>query len=135
MRIPYLNDSGWVYVVRKIKALISIAIGQKMLDSDVTVYVATTGSDTTGDGSQSNPFATIQKAVDKCPPICSPYKYTINISSGTYSGATVSGRDIILTTSSTTPIVRITGTISVTRGGKVKALKGFYFVSIKTEGN
>lgn len=134
MRIPYLSESGWVYVIQKIKELITTSIGQKMLTSDVTVYVATTGSDTKGDGSQSNPFATIQKAVDKCPPVCKPYEYTISISNGTYVGANIAGKDIVLTTTSTTPNVRITGTIVVTRGGKVKALRGFYFVSIKHEG-
>ena len=33
----------------------------------VALYVSTTGSDTTGDGSQSNPYRTVQHAVDEIP--------------------------------------------------------------------
>ncbi len=32
-----------------------------------TVYVAKTGSDLTGDGSEAKPYLTVQKGVDMCP--------------------------------------------------------------------
>lgn len=36
----------------------------KVISSDLTLYVATTGNDTTGDGSSGSPWATPQKALD-----------------------------------------------------------------------
>jgi hypothetical protein len=52
--------------------------------SAMEIYVATTGSDTTGDGSSGSPYATITKAYEQI-----PYKLTypvqIKISAGTYS--------------------------------------------------
>ena len=47
-------------------------------------YVATTGSDTTGDGSQGNPWATIGYAVSQA-----SADDTINVAAGTYAGAVV----------------------------------------------
>lgn len=55
------------------------------LTDNVTVYVATTGSDTTGDGSVSKPFKTIQKAVDSIPLHLGGYTATIDIANGTYN--------------------------------------------------
>ena len=37
-------------------------------DSDSTYYVATTGNDSTGNGTSGNPWQTIQYAVDTVPP-------------------------------------------------------------------
>ena len=42
-------------------------------------HVATTGSDTTGDGTEGNPFATIQTAIDS-----SSDGDTVLVSAGTY---------------------------------------------------
>lgn len=54
-----------------------------------TVYVATTGSDTTGDGSSANPWRTIQYAVNQARSILYPTNgasgYTILVSPGTYA--------------------------------------------------
>lgn len=52
--------------------------------SEKTWYVSTTGSDTTGDGTSGNPFATIQKAWDSIPPLVKHYQ-TIQLADGTYS--------------------------------------------------
>ena len=49
-----------------------------------TLHVATTGSDETGDGSEENPFATIQKGVDVAIDMD-----TIYVSNGTYEGGIV----------------------------------------------
>jgi len=47
-------------------------------------YIATTGSDETGDGSEENPFATIQKGIDVAIDMD-----TIYVSNGTYEGGIV----------------------------------------------
>lgn len=63
------------------------AIAHKILavsDGDVQLYVATTGDDTTGDGSIGNPFATRQRAWDSLLAIIN-HKYVINIADGVYS--------------------------------------------------
>lgn len=56
----------------------------KPLEADVTYYVATTGSDATGDGTQGNPFKTVQGAVDLLPKDLNGYMATIVVASGTY---------------------------------------------------
>lgn len=55
------------------------------LQHGVTYYVATTGSDATGDGSQANPFKTIQHAIDILPKNLGGYEAVVNVASGTYS--------------------------------------------------
>lgn len=50
-----------------------------------TVYVATTGSDTTGDGSQTAPYATITKALTSIPKNLNGYTASVNIAAGTYN--------------------------------------------------
>ena len=56
------------------------------LTSNVTVFVATTGSDQTGDGTSAAPYATIQKAVNSIPKWLDGYTATIDIADGTYEG-------------------------------------------------
>lgn len=53
-------------------------------NGDYTIYVATTGSDTTGDGTVGNPFATPQKAWDSLPWFVKD-NVTILIANGTYA--------------------------------------------------
>ena len=55
------------------------------LTGDVTVYVATTGNDVTGDGTSAAPYATIQKALDSLPKWLDGYSATISIAAGTYN--------------------------------------------------
>ena len=59
------------------------------LTADVTVYVSPTGSDLTGDGTSTKPFATIQAAVDSLPKWLDGYTATISIAAGTYPGRVV----------------------------------------------
>ncbi len=54
--------------------------------SSISLYVANTGSDTTGDGTSAKPFATIQKALDSIPKNLGGYTVTINVSAGIYDG-------------------------------------------------
>lgn len=52
--------------------------------ANITYYVATTGSDTTGDGTIGLPFRTIQFAIAKLPKVIN-HNVIINVSAGTYS--------------------------------------------------
>jgi len=55
------------------------------LTGDITIYVSTTGSDITGDGTQVNPFKTIQHAIDILPKDLGGYAVIINVADGTYN--------------------------------------------------
>ena len=55
------------------------------LDAGKTVYVAVSGSDSTGDGSRTQPYATIFKAISEIPQNLNGYSATIHISPGTYN--------------------------------------------------
>lgn len=56
------------------------------LTSGRDVYVnSAIGSDDTGDGTESNPWKTIQKAVNECPPVQRGYSYRVNIADGEYT--------------------------------------------------
>lgn len=57
----------------------------KPLEADVAYYVATTGSDTTGDGSSGNPFKTVQHAIDILPKNLGGRDATITMADGTYN--------------------------------------------------
>lgn len=59
------------------------------LTEDKTYHVSTTGNDTTGDGSQSAPFATIAKALEELPKDLGGHTVTINVAAGTYSESRV----------------------------------------------
>jgi hypothetical protein len=54
------------------------------LSSDVTLYVATTGSDTTGNGTSSKPYKTITYAINSLPRDLGGYNANIVVSDGTY---------------------------------------------------
>lgn len=67
-----------------------------VLKAGKTIYISTTGNDETGDGSESSPYATIQKAIDSLPKNLGGNTVTINVASGTYNA--VSGSPIISAT-------------------------------------
>lgn len=54
-----------------------------------TVYVSTDGSDTTGNGTQETPYATLTKALSVIPKNLGGRTITINIDSGTYSDSNI----------------------------------------------
>ncbi|WP_312448477.1 hypothetical protein [Lacrimispora sp.] len=56
----------------------------KPLEADVTYYVATTGSDTTGDGTNAKPYKTIQKAINTLPKALGAHTASIYVAGGTY---------------------------------------------------
>ncbi|MGI6085951.1 MAG: hypothetical protein ACOYIF_11020, partial [Acetivibrionales bacterium] len=58
----------------------------------ITLYVSNTGSDGTGDGTQTNPYATIQKAVNELPKHLS-FDATIYVNGDTAGGINLSNFD------------------------------------------
>ncbi len=67
--------------------------GRTILTADTTFYVATTGSDSTGDGTVGKPWATIQHAVDYVVNSldCNSNQVTIQVADGTYPEFVVCG--------------------------------------------
>ncbi|WP_367569028.1 hypothetical protein [Lacrimispora sp.] len=57
----------------------------KPLEADVTYYIASSGSDVTGDGTQTKPFKSITKALNTSPKNLNGYTATISIADGTYT--------------------------------------------------
>lgn len=55
------------------------------LSANLTLYVATTGNDTTGTGTSVNPYATISKALSVVPKNLNGYDATIQLAGGTYT--------------------------------------------------
>lgn len=74
---------------------------------DLTIYVATTGSDTTGDGTSAKPFKTIQFALGGLPHDLDGHTITVNIANGIYDETVVvsgmyNGRLILTSNTPTT---------------------------------
>lgn len=67
------------------KALFDSIAADIGLTADITVFVSKSGSDTLGNGSSSNPYLTIMKAVNSLPKNLNGKKAIINIAAGTYS--------------------------------------------------
>lgn len=57
------------------------------LSDNKTVYVSTVGSDSVGDGSEANPYATINKALSTIPKNLNGYAARVRVAAGTYSGS------------------------------------------------
>lgn len=55
------------------------------LTANKTVYVSTSGSDSVGDGSEANPYATINKALSTIPKNLNGFWATVMIAGGTYA--------------------------------------------------
>lgn len=78
--VPSAGESTKVFM-GKVKKYIE---DTKPLDADITLYVATTGSDITGDGTSTKPFKTIQYAIDILPRDFGGYNVQIVVIAGTY---------------------------------------------------
>lgn len=87
--------------------------------ANTTIYVATTGSDATGNGSNSAPFATIQRAFDSLNGRILLGAVTIQVADGTYSHTAAIGLNhpqsklITLQGNTTTPIACVLSFIGV----------------------
>ena len=55
------------------------------LKANVNLYVATTGNDETGDGTETNPFRTIQHAIDSVPKLLNGNTAKITVGNGTFN--------------------------------------------------
>ena len=55
-----------------------------MLYANKTVYVATTGNDSTGDGTEQKPYKTINYALSRIPKNLNGYTAKVNVAEGTY---------------------------------------------------
>lgn len=55
------------------------------LTADINLYVSPSGNDTTGDGTQSKPFATLQRVLDTVPKNLGGYNCLINLANGNYT--------------------------------------------------
>lgn len=60
-----------------------------VLTANVTLYVTTSGNDSTADGTSSKPYRTIQAALDSIPKNLGGYVATIDIGAGTYAETVV----------------------------------------------
>ncbi|NHN33577.1 pectinesterase family protein [Paenibacillus agricola] len=67
-------------------AALNGALGPAQTTGTMTLYVSTTGNDTTGDGSIGLPYRTVQFAINKIPQIVN-HSVIINIAAGTYAEA------------------------------------------------
>src|SRR4029078_11529792 len=75
-------------------------IGPQNAPVDRSVYQVrfvsqATGSDSTGDGSQSKPLASLQAALAKITDASAERRYAIFVASGTYRGATVAMKPFV----------------------------------------
>ena len=65
------------------------AVKASYLTANKTVYVATTGNDTTGDGTSGNPYKTITKGLSVIPKNLNGFAATLYIAGGTYAESVV----------------------------------------------
>ena len=106
--------------------------------ADITYYVATTGSDTTGDGTSGLPFATIQHAIDLLPQIIN-HVVTINVASGTYAETvTISGfvgkGKLVLVGNYTTPENQLVNNFKISSCSIFVNLQGFKLTATAVSG-
>lgn len=83
--------------------------GNVNVSKDVTLWVAPDGSDTTGNGTEAKPFATIQKAVDTLGDVV--FNCNIQLKSGTYNISTSDSITCITT-------IRKIGVLNIIGAGK-----------------
>lgn len=76
------NNNGIVDNAERLGGVLASAYA---LQANLTLYVATTGNDTTGTGTSGNPYATISKALSVIPKNLNGYDMTINVGAGTYT--------------------------------------------------
>lgn len=94
-----------------------------ILTETKNVYVSPSGSDETGDGTQENPWGTIQKAVDECPVVdggVGGVNYNIYLDNGVYDeNITVRCRNIRVVATNTDATNITTGTWTVTKKSRL----------------
>lgn len=109
-----------------------VSLANNILTKNTGVYVSTSGSDTTGDGTSSKPWRTIQHAVNMCPAVGANEAYwVINLSAGTYN------EDVVVDSKHTYITIGSSSTLAASTNYKVRsittqfcnyvALRGIYF--------
>lgn len=94
---PINNAGGSAYVVtpnggtRLLTEKDLVDYDLTKLQSHLSIYVATTGNDTYGDGTSGKPYGTIQRAINSIPKNLNGNTATVNVMSGTYVGYKVNG--------------------------------------------
>lgn len=84
--LPVFTGAGGVLGI-KTAAEARTALGAAAaLQANATVYVSPSGSDSTGDGSETNPYATVSAALASAPKILNGRILIIRVSAGTYPG-------------------------------------------------
>jgi len=88
--VPLLDsDTVWVKAIAEDSS--NVALAEDVSNGDfavtTTIHVATTGSDTDGDGGQASPYRTIQKGIDEATDEC-----TVLVADGTHTG--IGNRDL-----------------------------------------
>ncbi|WP_349672548.1 hypothetical protein [Lacrimispora sp.] len=110
------------------------------LKSDIILYVSTTGSDITGNGTSENPFKTIQHAIDIIPKDLGGHNVNIQIANGVYDEkVTINGfhsGTISLNSSTPTNINTDTGIrcVEITCCEAYIKLSGIYVYGSNTNG-
>ena len=124
----------------------SVATTRVKLAANTTYYVATTGNDTTGNGTSGSPWATIQKAVNYVTNNVDAQGYTVTISvaNGTYTGSVTVNAPLVgtgtvyITGNTSTPSSCIISTTSncfnVLNAGPAVIIQGFQIQSSGSKG-
>jgi len=116
---------------RLIVATASVNIGNEIADAvdevnaPLTLYVEITGSDVSGDGSKTNPYFSVQKAVDAVPNLITN-PVVINVGPGTFDGFRIDNKEPGRPGTTDGSYLAIVGTLdlvtSSTTGGTVSGL-------------
>ena len=108
----YTGYAGYSPVVNVGETALEWAKRASITTADMDIYVdGTNGDDTTGDGSSSNPYATVQHAVDTVSSLIIAHDITIHVADGTYTLSTpitianiiLAGGSLTLIGNTTTP--------------------------------
>lgn len=77
-------------------------------NADVTVYVSTSGNDSTGDGSYAKPYRTVTKALNSVPRVTEGKTITVDINAGTYS------ENVVIKDFVGSVVLQATGVVTIT---------------------
>jgi hypothetical protein len=101
--------------------------GRLRLTTNTTLYVATTGSDTTGTGAAGAPFATVQKAYSYAQNNydLNGYTLTISVAAGTYTAPAVTPGSIVGQTQQSTVVLNGAGASTIFSTTSTSAISAY----------
>lgn len=100
------RQAGDAANLTRIEALENLAIAQ-------TIYVAKSGSDTTGTGGQHKPYLTLSKAFSMITDASPTKRYVVRVAAGAYTEASVALPSNVFVIGEQKETVRITGAVSM----------------------